>query len=399
MLRARGTQAFFAALTHELRTPLTSVRLQTEAIAEGEPSSELVERLLADTHRLESQIDKTLELARLEGGGSLAEQAIRLDPWLPRVLGTIAGTESENALRRDHRRAESAADLRRHGGGADDPAQPGRELGAPRRRRADRHRRPGASSARRRRGALCATTAAATTAIHERLGRLFQKGGTSRGTGMGLYLVRELMDRMGGGVRFGAAPGGGFEARLRFSGRRVNVHPLLMVEDDPNVASTLAERLRANGFDVTAANSVRTALAAIEGGSFQLALLDVGLPDGSGLDVARHLQRASPGTAIVFLTAYGTPDDRIQGLELGADDYVTKPFVFRELLLRVQQHAEARARTAAPVGCNRRAWCASASPDVDFRRFTAQRRRHHASADAQGMRGAEAAGGAAPASR
>ncbi len=79
MQRARGTQAFFAALTHELRTPLTSVRLQTEAIAAGEPTQELIDRLLADTHRLESQIDKTLELARLEGGGSLAEQAIRLE--------------------------------------------------------------------------------------------------------------------------------------------------------------------------------------------------------------------------------------------------------------------------------------------------------------------------------
>jgi signal transduction histidine kinase len=84
--RARGTQAFFAALTHELRTPLTSVRLQTEAIAAGEPSQELIERLLVDTHRLESQIDKTLELARIEGGGTLAEQAIRLDQWLERTL-------------------------------------------------------------------------------------------------------------------------------------------------------------------------------------------------------------------------------------------------------------------------------------------------------------------------
>ena len=97
MQRARGTQAFFAALTHELRTPLTSVRLQTEAIAAGEPTQELIERLLADTHRLESQIDKTLELARIEGGGSLAEQAIRLDPWLERVLRGIVAQEGEGA--------------------------------------------------------------------------------------------------------------------------------------------------------------------------------------------------------------------------------------------------------------------------------------------------------------
>src|SRR5690606_18549527 len=98
MQRARGTQAFFAALTHELRTPLTSVRLQTEAIAAGEPTQELIERLLVDTHRLESQIDKTLELARIEGGGQLADQDIRLDQWLERVLRGIVAAAGDNVL-------------------------------------------------------------------------------------------------------------------------------------------------------------------------------------------------------------------------------------------------------------------------------------------------------------
>ena len=149
---------------------------------------------------------------------------------------------------------------------------------------------------------------------------------------------------------------------------------MLMVEDDPNVASTLAERLRGNGFDVTPAASVaaaRAAVAAKSAGGFQLALLDVGLPDGSGLDVARDLQLRSPGTAIVFLTAYGTPEDRIQGLELGADDYITKPFVFRELLLRLN-NALKRARDLQQPGP------ATAGPvrigvaEVDFSRFTAR---------------------------
>ncbi len=215
MRRARGTQAFFAALTHELRTPLTSVRLQTEAIAAGEPTQELIDRLLADTHRLESQIDKTLELARIEGGGALAVQAIRLDPWLTRVLGGIVASEAdyatldvtlapelptvrgdtaalqlilrnlvENTLRHSARvparitvqaqRSGRGVELRYRddGNGYDgDPAQ---------------------------------------------LGRLFQRGVASRGTGVGLYLVRVLMDRMGGSVEFANAAGGGFEATLRF---------------------------------------------------------------------------------------------------------------------------------------------------------------------------------------
>jgi len=146
--------------------------------------------------------------------------------------------------------------------------------------------------------------------------------------------------------------------------------PLLVVEDDPNVASTLSERLRGSGFTVTHAPNVAAATAAIEGGHFQLALLDVGLPDGSGFDVARTLQHRSPGTAIVFLTAYGTPDDRIQGLELGADDYVTKPFVFRELLLRIhnalRRAHELQQPSAATQGAVR-----IGRATVDFARFTA----------------------------
>ena len=147
--------------------------------------------------------------------------------------------------------------------------------------------------------------------------------------------------------------------------------PLLMVEDDANVASTLAERLRGSGFDVTHATTVAAARAAIERGAFALALLDVGLPDGSGLDVARILQQRSPGTAIVFLTAYGTPEDRIQGLELGADDYVTKPFVFRELLLRLN-NALRRARELQRPGAATEGPVRIGRASVDFRRFTAE---------------------------
>ncbi|MEY4762123.1 MAG: hypothetical protein RLZZ200_1979 [Pseudomonadota bacterium] len=215
MLRARGTQAFFAALTHELRTPLTSVRLQTEAIAEGEPSPELVERLLADTHRLESQIDKTLELARLEGGGSLAEQEIRLEPWLNRVMGSIVTNEG-GATRLDVviepdlptvRGDTSAVQMIlrnlvensiRHGDVVDVRIElTARRVGG----HVELHYRDD--------GRGCAGDPA-------RLGRLFQRGGSSSGTGVGLYLVRVLMDRMGGSVEFGRAEGGGFEAHLRF---------------------------------------------------------------------------------------------------------------------------------------------------------------------------------------
>ena len=217
LLRARGTQAFFAALTHELRTPLTSVRLQTEAIAEGEPTPELIERLLADTHRLESQIDKTLELARLEGGGKLAERAIRLDPWLQRVMGSIVASQGEPveldvviegdlpAIRGDTSAVQMilrnlVENTLRHG----DVARPRIELLA-RQAQGDvielRYRDNGRGSSEE----------------PAKLGELFHRGGKSNGAGVGLYLVRVLMDRMGGSVDFAHGEQGGFEARLNFS--------------------------------------------------------------------------------------------------------------------------------------------------------------------------------------
>ncbi len=215
MQRARGTQAFFAALTHELRTPLTSVRLQTEAIAAGEPSQELIERLLSDTHRLESQIDKTLELARIEGGGSLAEQAIRLEGWLDRVLRGIVATEGEGA----DLRVVINADL---------PAVHGdtaalqlilRNLVENSLRHGDReliHIDVQASASNKGVTLAYRDDGRGFDGDPTRLGRLFMRGNTSRGTGVGLYLVRVLMDRMGGDVEFTVAEGGGFAVTLHF---------------------------------------------------------------------------------------------------------------------------------------------------------------------------------------
>lgn len=111
---------------------------------------------------------------------------------------------------------------------------------------------------------------------------------------------------------------------------------ILVLEDERNVGLTLVERLRKEGFDVAWATTTAEADLEMQGRKFELALLDVGLPDGSGFDVAARLRKAQPGTAIIFLTAMGTPEDRIRGLELGAEDYVVKPFHLKELLLRVR---------------------------------------------------------------
>jgi two-component system, OmpR family, alkaline phosphatase synthesis response regulator PhoP len=146
---------------------------------------------------------------------------------------------------------------------------------------------------------------------------------------------------------------------------------LLLLEDDANVAGTLTSRLAAAGYAVTHVGSVRAAREALAGPPFHVAVLDVGLPDGTGFEVAQTLRDRSPATAVLFLTAYGTPEDRIRGLELGADDYVTKPFVFRELLLRIQNVLK-RAQDLQQPGAVPGGTARIGMAEVDFGRFTAR---------------------------
>jgi len=107
---------------------------------------------------------------------------------------------------------------------------------------------------------------------------------------------------------------------------------LLVVEDDPTIAEPLRRGLMREGFDVDLAGTGADALAA---GECDLVLLDLGLPDIDGRDVCRQL-RARSGIPIIVVTARGDEIDRVILLELGADDYVVKPFGFRELLARIR---------------------------------------------------------------
>lgn len=111
---------------------------------------------------------------------------------------------------------------------------------------------------------------------------------------------------------------------------------LLLVEDDANLGATLSERLDAAGYRTTWVRSLREARRELGLERFGLVILDVGLPDGSGFELATELRRACSGSGVLFLTAQGDPERRVQGLALGAEDYVVKPFHFQELVLRVE---------------------------------------------------------------
>jgi two-component system copper resistance phosphate regulon response regulator CusR len=114
------------------------------------------------------------------------------------------------------------------------------------------------------------------------------------------------------------------------------VSRILIAEDEPRVAAFLEKGLRANGFTPTVAGDGEAALAAALSGEFDLLLLDLGLPGRHGLAVLAELRRAGARLPVVILTASGALEDTLAGLEGGADDYLTKPFRFAELLARLR---------------------------------------------------------------
>jgi len=110
---------------------------------------------------------------------------------------------------------------------------------------------------------------------------------------------------------------------------------ILVVEDEPAISEPLAENLEREGFETEVAATIGAARTAMERQAPDLILLDVMLPDGDGRDLARDLRRESD-VPIIMLTARGEEIDRVLGLELGADDYVVKPFSVRELTARIR---------------------------------------------------------------
>ncbi len=110
---------------------------------------------------------------------------------------------------------------------------------------------------------------------------------------------------------------------------------LLLVEDDRSLGATLRERLAREGYDVAWVETQARALARLSEGWWDLIILDVGLPDGSGFDLARQI-KATSATPIVFMTALSSAENRLEGFEIGAEEFIPKPFQLRELLLRVK---------------------------------------------------------------
>jgi len=110
---------------------------------------------------------------------------------------------------------------------------------------------------------------------------------------------------------------------------------ILIVEDQQELAIEMKEFLSNSGYITKIANNCSTALEEINSNDFDVLLLDLGLPDGSGFDVLKEIRKKPTTTGVIIVTARGELDDKISGLHLGADDYLTKPFALTELSARL----------------------------------------------------------------
>jgi len=124
---------------------------------------------------------------------------------------------------------------------------------------------------------------------------------------------------------------------------------LLVVEDEQRVASFLVKGLRANGYGVEWVSTGRDALRRAADADVCMVILDLGLPDLDGLEVLESLRKRGAAVPVLVLSARGRVNDRVKGLDLGADDYLAKPFAFEELLARIRANLRPRADASAGV--------------------------------------------------
>ncbi len=122
---------------------------------------------------------------------------------------------------------------------------------------------------------------------------------------------------------------------------------ILIVEDEPSMRMGLSDNLEFEGYDVDSAEDGSVGLTKIRSGRYDLILLDVMMPKMSGFDVCKTIRKEGNNTPVIFLTAKGEEIDKVLGLELGADDYITKPFSLREMLARVKAVLRRKPETEA----------------------------------------------------
>ncbi len=125
---------------------------------------------------------------------------------------------------------------------------------------------------------------------------------------------------------------------------------ILLIEDEPGLVVTLVDRLTSEGYSVETVSDGNEAVPSAARGAFDLIILDLMLPNRSGFDICRDLRQQGLETPVLMLTARGQVTDKVVGLKLGADDYLTKPFEMIELLARIEALLRRRTAGSSPSG-------------------------------------------------
>ncbi|HEY6951679.1 MAG TPA: response regulator transcription factor [Bacteroidota bacterium] len=144
---------------------------------------------------------------------------------------------------------------------------------------------------------------------------------------------------------------------------------ILLVEDEPKMRQVIKDNLELEGYEVDVCGDGNAGLQKLLKNSYALVLLDVMLPEMSGFDVCKQARQKGIATPVIFLTAKGEEIDKVLGLELGADDYITKPFGLRELLARTK----AVLRRSEGSGGNSPEKISLGAVEIDFKTYTALR--------------------------
>jgi signal transduction histidine kinase/AmiR/NasT family two-component response regulator len=343
---ARLKSDFVANVSHDLKTPLSLIRMFGETLELGRAPDEATRReyyavITRESERLTRLIDNVLDFSRIEGGRQRYDIAPHpVEPLVHDVMEAFRYPLAQRGFKVDVVVAPDLPDALM------DPAAVKQALGnlvdnaikysGERRRLAVAARAEGDRVAIEVADEGIGIPEAEAERIFEkfyRIGRSETQG--SRGSGVGLALVKHIAEAHGGSVSVESRPGEGsrFTSTCRENTR---VPRILIVDDEPEMVRGLEDNLRFEGYQTLSATDGRRGLALALSEAPDLILLDIMMPGMSGWDVCRELRAKGLDIPVIMLTARGEEADRVQGLELGADDYVTKPFGLRELLARIR---------------------------------------------------------------
>ena len=383
---------FLAGVTHEIKTPLTSIRLMAETLQQGRAtaamSPELLGTIVNEAEHLSDLVDNLLSTSRIESGArtyrprvvdfvesvraarrrvdyalakdgfalveQLPEMPIRVhadsDALVQAVLNLLGNAMKYSGASREIRLIVDADDTHARLRVADDG------LGVA----------PGEQAR-----------------IFKSFYRTASAESLTTGAGLGLALVRHFADAHGGEVSVESAPGRGSVftivlprerrpicASSRATPRALPMADILIVEDDRAIVRGLETNLQFEGHHVRAVVHGDEAEAAIAAARPDLLVLDVMLPGLSGFEICRRVRGADRQLPILMLTARGEDVDKAMGLDLGADDYLTKPFSLTEFLARVRALLR---RAATSTTASRMGDLAFSDVRIDFSRFEAER--------------------------